>query len=544
MRHAAIAIALLALIAAIYGHTPRSPFMMDDWQLVADNPIIKDLNYFAHPGLAKGQPEYTIFRTRYISMLTLALNYRVHGLAVEGYHLTNICLHAINTLLLYALVLMLYRTPRMVDAHGQWAALAAAVLFAVHPLQTEVVTYIVGRTGLLSAMFSLGTVFLYVAHRLRPGDYALLAASALCALLAMLSKQNAAMLPVLVLLVEWAFLEGSPQRYLRCLPYVLALGVFPLTMSAAGMSPVEIMRAAQGVSGSMQDRGSAFDADYVRPALSSWQYLLTQTNSVLLYLRLLVLPVGQSIDHDVTARSSVTEPGVIAAMLLHLCIIGACVAAYVRYSARMVLFGVAWFYVALSVESSVLPIPMLTAEYRAYLPSAGIFAAVGAGVAMVPRRAGLVMLICATLILGALAHQRNSLWQSPGMLWKDAALKSPGKVRPLYNAATLYADEGQYETSAELYERALELAPADEQIYNNLAGAYHSLGRVEDSIAVLKRGMDVSPRDASLRGNLGGIYLEQGMFHEAAREFELAVKLDPQNPLWQERLWLALEAAK
>src|SRR5208337_5542535 len=136
---------LVFLIIVIYANTLNAPFQWDESDFIVNNPIIKDFHYFTSPSDARGFSLYSSFINRYIGYLTFALNYRIHGLSVTGYHIVNIAIHIANSILVYFLVLLTFRTPFLVNSplkqHSRYVAFFSSVLFACHPLQTEAVTY-------------------------------------------------------------------------------------------------------------------------------------------------------------------------------------------------------------------------------------------------------------------------------------------------------------------------------------------------------------------------------------------------------------------
>ncbi|MBI4823436.1 MAG: hypothetical protein HY805_04290 [Nitrospirae bacterium] len=163
-----ILIALLGILS--YSNTFNSPFQWDEDFLIAQNPIVKDLSYFLEPSKAKGFEYYGAFKSRYIGYLTFALNYKLHGTDVRGYHIVNLTIHILNALLVYFLVVLTFRTPylslRGTESRSNLIALFSALLFVSHPIQTEAVTYIFQRLASLCAFFYLLSIVLYIKWRL------------------------------------------------------------------------------------------------------------------------------------------------------------------------------------------------------------------------------------------------------------------------------------------------------------------------------------------------------------------------------------------
>src|SRR5208337_1024109 len=258
---------LVFLIIIIYANTLNAPFQWDETNFIVKNPIIKDLHYFTNLSDAKGFELYSSFITRYIGNLTFALNYRVHGLSVTGYHIVNIAIHIANSILVYFLVLLTFRTPFFliktdsgqagmmgspesqklspylfchsglsgIDSQSLIAFFSAAI-FAVHPLQTEAVTYVFQRLASLVTFFYLLSLVAYIKARLalttesteesfdlkKPKKFFWSAqGSSLCSLwlvlsflsavLAMKTKEIAFTLPIVITLYEFCFFTDSPS---------------------------------------------------------------------------------------------------------------------------------------------------------------------------------------------------------------------------------------------------------------------------------------------------------------------------------------------
>jgi hypothetical protein len=164
-------IIMLSLIA--YSNTIHVPFHFDDKNVIVENPIIKNLQFFTEPSKAKdfkGRFEYKIYKRRYIGYLTFALNYKIHGLNVPGYHIVNLLIHISNTLLIYLLVVLGFKTPLLKNSpikdYSKHTAVVTALLFACHPLQTQAVTYIWQRVTSLATLLYIVSLVTYVKWRI------------------------------------------------------------------------------------------------------------------------------------------------------------------------------------------------------------------------------------------------------------------------------------------------------------------------------------------------------------------------------------------
>ena len=257
----------ILLITAVgllaYSNTFNVPFHLDDSAVIIRNPIIKYLHFFVEPSKAKafkGFFEYETFRLRYIGYLTFALNYKVHGLNVAGYHIVNLAVHIINALLVYWLVLLTLRMPFFRTTYSEartlqavpcglppnWIALFSALLFVSHPVQTQAVTYIWQRVTSLTATFYLFSLLMYIKARsdcskvgskesetgfLSDLNLIFYVLSVLFAIIAMKTKEIAFTLPIIIALYEFMFFEGRlKSRILFLIPVFSTMFIIPLTL--------------------------------------------------------------------------------------------------------------------------------------------------------------------------------------------------------------------------------------------------------------------------------------------------------------------------
>jgi tetratricopeptide (TPR) repeat protein len=534
----ALPVAVLVLVsAAIYANTLDAPFQWDELPLILENPIIRDFDYFLEPSRARGLLGFPSLITRYFTYLTFALNYHAHGTGVTGYHIVNIAIHAGTTLALYWLVLLIMRTPALegtsLQAKAGSAAFATALLFTTHPLQTEAVTYIFQRFALLAAFLYILSIALYLRWRLGgAGHWYLLAIAA--AALAMKSKQNAFTLPLMIAALEFMFLKGAWKKRLYYLvPLLLTMLIIPFSQAA-------IHSGTQGgAGGGLAETISEHTA--ITPEKSA--YLLTEIRVMLTYLRLFFLPMGQNLDYDYMEFETLLSAPVLLSLAALLAMAAAGIWAFRRSRAgkgELVLlsWGVLWFFLALSVESSVIPIPMVINEYRMYLPSAGLMTAF-VPLALVfaehirlpwgipPARA---LIVALAIMLGALAVNRNALWGGEISLWGDVVRKSPGKTRGMLHLGVAYEKEGMFEKSLEIYDRAIRIEPENHEIHYDIGVAHWNLGNREKAVRSYQRALELNPMNYDARNNIGVYFTQTGRHDLALKEFMTAAAIDPNKP--------------
>lgn len=470
-----------AVTLAAYWPSFSASFQFDDNNHIVDNAAIHagDVGEFIRFG-----------RTRIIPFTTLAANYWVAGLEPFGFHVINFLVHLLAILALYGLILALCATPRLRNTpaaeHRFALATAAALVFACHPIQTQAVTYIVQRISAMAAMFYLTAVFCYVRARNaelglqtgRAGKWYVAAGSA--ALAALLSKENAASMPVALLLTEWIFYPGRmPRKALRRIGAVGALvALIPLSwwlLPWAFASPPAVEQAvgatetappARSLSWSI--RAMIFRAEG-SGRVSAIQYLLTQCIVVPRYLRMAIAPYGLNVDHDVRVVRELSV-SVLAGAALLLALAGFGI--YANKHWPLVAFGILWIFVALSVESSVLPIRDPMVEHRMYLAMPGIALVAAVGFlwlqARIPAVAYIAGIACVTSLV-VMTFMRNQVWQTPISLWGDSVEKAPDKARPHVNLATALYQKDQIDQAIAHFCWARRLDPSNTQVQANLS---------------------------------------------------------------------------
>jgi len=353
------ALLLLSLLATlIYSNTFSSPFHFDDTANIVENPQIKDLSNFLD-----------FSGSRYVGFLSFALNYHFGRLDVFGYHLVNLLIHIINGFLVYSLVLLLFKasTGQRISpdsnfhlttndsqlSTASWVALVAALLFVSHPIQTQAVTYIVQRFASLAALFYLLTLVCYLKWRLASPEarsrYLWYTGALLSTVLAMKTKENSFTLPFMILLVETVFFRPLTRKgWVTLIPFLLTLLIIPVSRGDA-------LGEAEGF---------ARDAT----AISRSDYLSTQFRVIVTYLRLLVFPVNQNLDYDYPIYYSLLEPSVFVSFLFLLSLFS--LGLYLLFNSQLkthrsqlISFGILWFFLALSIESSIIPITDVIFEH-------------------------------------------------------------------------------------------------------------------------------------------------------------------------------------
>jgi len=530
-------ILLAALAMVIYANTLDSPFVWDEEPLITNNALVHNLGYFLNPGKAVAHPHYDALVNRYVSYLSFALNYSVGGTSVTGYRVVNIIIHALNAILAYLLLIMTFNTPVLRESplkdRSLSIALLTGALFAAHPIMTEAIDYTFQRHASLVTTFYVMSIVLYSASRERESR-ALYIAAIVSAVLAMKTKENAFTLPLAIALYEFMFFRGNTAKRLqRLLPIVLTMSIIPLTLSYLG---------SLGTGPAPQEPVPAAAASHI---LGRAEYFYTQMPVTARYLRMLALPYGQSLDHDFVRYSSLLDLPVFLSMMLHVLIVGLALQLWRRSSATrpefsLIAFGILWFYITLSVESTFQPLQMIITEYRVYLPATGIFlsasvAGTMAAVELDGRRPGLLraarpMAIALIALLGVLAVARNSKWETELSIWQDAYSKNTRSARPALHVGLAEEKLGDYDAALKAYKRAAELEPDHYMAHYDLGVIYNNKGRYDMAEASFRRALEIKPNYPLARNNLAAVLMRMGRASEAEQELKLAISQDPMSP--------------
>ena len=564
-------VAIILIVAAAWAYSTSFPgvFVMDDKFAIADNPNIKTL--WPLTTAMSAPPEMPV-SGRPVASLTLAINYALAPADVRdvlspggpsaapdvrerflrnvwGYHLFNLILHVLAALTLFGVVRRTLLSDRLRGRFAgvaTWIAFISALLWMLHPLTTDAVTYVVQRTEVLMGLFSFLT--LYCSIRAGDRDVSLaarrswvVAAIVTCAL-GMGSKQTMVVAPVIVCLWDWIFgdefTRPASARLRKRWPLYAGLASTWIILAAL----VAMERWPHSIG-------------FAREGWTPWTYLLTQSGVILHYLRLSVALSPLALDYDGWPMAR-TVGEVLPSAIPILIALGATVSAIVRRLPWGFLGGC--FFAALAPSSSVLPLATeIAAERRMYLPLASLVVAavvaayligkrvLALAVPDVPRRrlmgtaATVVVTGVLATMLGSVTYARNRDFWSDENIWRDTVEKRPTNPRARVSyGVDLYAAGKLQDAERELRE-AVRLKETSAPAQANLGAVLCAQGNLEEGIRHLERALALDPEYHSVHGNLAEAYAALGRRDQAAKEFARAVEVAPDNPFFLNRLaWL------
>ncbi len=541
---------LCFLAALVFANSFKNDFVgYDDQNLIVNNPAIRSLSpdNVAQMFVPKLRGNYQPIRT-----LSYAIDYAIWGARPLGFHLTNIVLHALTVVCVWLLLRGLLSEP---------VALLAAMLFAVHPIHVESVTWMSARKDLLSLAFFLLAILWYEKSE-SSGKVVPYVGSIIATALALLSKLTAVSLPFCILLLEFCR-HGRPgaaelgRKLVRLLPhFLLVCLVVGLNFLRVGTMPTH----GDALVG-LEQAGHPFVRDV-------W---LSMPMVVCRYIGLLLVPCRLSTHYDVTRLTDLADARVLvpSAFLAAVVLIG--VVAFFR--GRMALaFCIGWFVITFLPTSNLVPTAAMMTDRYMHIPSIG-FAALLAMALTYPikkmsgatnptvRLLALAPALIVMLLFSVLTVRRNTDWRDTTSLFSRTLLVNPRSVDARLAIGAMYDRAGDYNAAIEMYRSALDIVPGHYRVlydlgvsymkkgwlhqaiealeesraanpdflatHFNLALSYHEQGRYDDAIAEHREVLRINPRYAASHGDLGRIYIEMGEPELALKELNRALTIQP-----------------
>ncbi len=525
-------LAAFLVILVLYWPALNGRFVFDDMSLPFALPL-RDYPLRAWP-----------IALRPALMISYWMNYRLWGAGPYSFHFVNLLIHAVNTVLVGLVLARLLGKAGWTERKARTAAIVGACFFMIHPLQTESVSYVAGRSESLAALFLL---LAYVFFLYRRNDA--ISWKEACVVLVLFAigvrtKENAVSLAAILLLTDWFWdpeysvsqIKANWRLYVLMLPGVAWAGVVVWRVLSESST-----------------------AGFSVPTFRWYQYAFTEARAIFTYIWMTICPIRQSLDHDYPASRTITEHYAIVYLIVLLALI--VTAGVWRRRFPVAAFGFLTFLIWLAPTSSVVPLDDALVERRMYLPLVGLIL-VGceawARLRPSPKIAWSILAAMA-LFYGRLCYDRNQLWGDPDKLEEAAAAQSVDNPRPLLNitgvliqqnrcaAATPYLERAerrapnnyyvnaawgrvlvcleQYPAAMDRFERARKLWTTS-QIYEWIGLLYGKMGNTEAAGQALQKSVHLSPGSGSAHGSLALWYEKTDQLAAAKREYRYALSID------------------
>lgn len=524
----------------VYVNCLNHSFVYDDESTIVHNYFIRHWGNLPDLFTSKYFTLSAELTYRPVVTLSYFIDYFFWHLNPLGYHLTNILLHAVNSILFFILVFHILKK--------RTSAFVSALFFSSYPLFSEAVNAIGFREDLLAFMFFiLAFIFYLKANQQRYTLYYSL--SLACHFFSLFSKEMAITLPALIILYDLIFKE----RMTHC--------------QNPSLSPFSKGKSSifnkGGLSGNLlthlksrfvhyyigyllvtifyiQSRffflHNSMESQVPYPHDSLFVNFLTMVHVLASYVKLLFLPFHLNADYVIPISVSAAKASFWLSVLLLITI--GILSFRLRQRNRPVFFGILWFFATLIPVMNIIPLGNLMAERYLYIPGAGFSMIVAHFLINEKTRLGMNRKIALTfpivffILMGSayLTLKRNNDWRDGLSLWSKTALASPDSFRVHINLGNAYEEKGFNTTALEEYKKALSINPNDADIYNNLGIYYNKMHLFDDAVQHLVQCLKINPKHAKAYNNLGVVLTKQRRLDEAVQAFQQAIALNPLYP--------------
>jgi len=527
-----VTICLIIIILAgtfVYSNTLQSNFYLDDDVFIIEDENIR-MSKFSREALGKalleGSPPH-----RLLPNLSFALNYYFGQYNVVGYHIFNIIIHLLTAITLFFLLLTTCKIsfpPSPLSPHLIFIPFSAVLIWMLHPVNTQSVTYICQRMTSLAALFYIlsllsyvkGRIFIRTDRKIKITGIAFFVGCAVAGSCAVASKENAATLLLIIAFYEWIFFQNLKIRWSQKKLFLLAGMMILFTAIAVlylGENPFQ--RIMNG---------------YRYRDFSMPQRLMTELRVVVYYISLFFFPHPKrlNLEHDFPLSYWPVFPW--TTVLCLIAIIGFfCFAILIARKDKLVLFCILWFFVNLIIESSIIGLEIIF-EHRTYLP----FMLTGLLLVLLMRKLLkskrlLISVICGvSIIFSVWTYQRNSVWQNEVRFYTDCVNKSPKKFRPNNNLGIALYNKEDFENAIKQYRIAVDINPLHKNIeytLNNLGNAAQKLNRFDEAIYYFNRALQINPIFTKAHINLGSALIATQRYDQALKQFHMVLDSFPDS---------------
>ena len=490
----AAALAGLIVVLAVYDPALSGAFVLDDRYLP-----------FMDPSAAQMPFQTWVTGLRPLLYFSYWLNFQSSGTDPNMYHLTNVFLHFLGSLVIALIAARLLELAGTTGRARTVLSVIAGGLFLLHPLQTESVAYVASRSEVLSVLLYMSAfaVFLYR----RTDSITILRAAAIVVLFgaAISTKEHTLTLGALLLMTDYYWGLGGIRKN----------GLLYGMLTAAGAAGAFVVWRALS---------DAPTAGFSVAAFTPASYFFTQCRVIWTYIRLFFLPFGQNVDPDVAVSHGLLDHGAIFGLAALIALVAA--AWIYRKRWPLAAFGIFMFLLLLAPTSSLIPIIDVSAERRMYLPFLGLVLVCleflrRLKVSQAAWVGAAVLAICSVL-----TYQRSSVWANPVALWQDAASKSPQKWRPHFQLASALSESGDCADAAKAFDAASRLAPPSFDLLLDWGLALDCAGDWQDALVKLQQSSTLQP-SAHVQSQIGMVYAKHRKWEEALAALAQAERIDP-----------------
>lgn len=507
---------LLFLGLAIYSNTFSVPFHFDDTRSIPDNKAIHDgLNF---------HKIWDYSTTRFVTYFSFAINYSIGKNDVTGYHLVNIFIHLFCSFMVFVVVRLFFETPNLwnqpLRKYSDYIALFTFAIFLVHPIQTQAVTYIVQRAESLGFLFYLISIYFFLKARINYFDYGnfwradhilFYIFSLSFVIIDMMTKETSFTLWFMIIIIEIVFFARDfrdlKDNLLYLIPFILTVfwGIL--------LQQIYISQPLPKVFIPERDI-----------------YMCTELAVIMTYLRLLIFPVNQNLDYFYIPFTSIFHFPPFWGLIVIISLIS--FAFYYYKKDRLLSFSIFWFFIVISITSSIFPITDFIFEHRLYPAVFGFALFISLvfyyliSIFKNQKEKIISLFVIIILLFSFATYKRNGVWKDAHTLWGDTLKKSPLKPRPHYNMGVIYLSEGSKDLAMQEFYKVLELRPDHMEVNFTLGEMKERDGDYDEALKYFQNFVRIRPDDSKGYLAIGNIYLKQNKLDVAENYYKIAMNMD------------------
>jgi tetratricopeptide (TPR) repeat protein len=502
-------IAIPAILVLAYSNSFTTGFQLDDNHTILNNPSIGYIGKFLDI-----ERWLLPLYNRQIPYLTFTINFLMGGYNVVYYHLTNFLIHLINTFLVYWFVNLLFQSPVMfhnpLKNKQKTIALFTSLIFAVHPVQVQAVTYITQRMVSLAILFYLLSLCFYLKGRFihpsnKKSKIGLFFLSIISFILGIFSKEIIYSLPLAIILIEFLLLRNESNKVSRIIYLYIAIvfaGIFWMIFIYGIPTQVD--------------------------APPIYNYFLTELRVLVTYLRLLFLPYNHHLFYYFPISNSLFELSVLLSLVLLIILLISGIYSIKKYPHLS--FSIFWFFILLAIESSIIPLKFVINEYRLYAVVIGFGLALTSGLyllfkekpKLIQYSLGLVV-----ILFSILTFNQNRYWQDGVTLWQQNIDAAPLNPVPHNNLGTYYYSQKEYDKAIAQFSKAIELDSNYADAYNHRGIVFRERNMFKTSLVDFDKAITINYKNPMYMNNKGYTFQGMGFIDSAIFYYKRAIKLSP-----------------
>jgi len=507
---------ILFVISCLYFPVIHAPFLFDDNCSIIDNLAIHSLDL---------KKIYAFAPLRFIGYLSFALNFYVSKFNPLSYHLVNISVHILFILFSFLFIKTLWETPSgkavgLSINEKKLLALATAFILAIHPLSTFAVSYVVQRLASMTALFYVGSLFFYLKARLSKNIQGKISWSfffILFLICALFTKQNSFTIFPQLFFLELLCFNITRKKQIA---FVIFL-------------PLLVLGFYISIKSNFIDLNEIKTITMETTRISRIEYLLTQFSVLCFYLKAFFYPTNLALDYEYQVLKSITDTNVLIPAFALIVILLVTLWAATQKKFRLIAYGIIFYFTAISIESSIIPINDVIFLHRTYLPNLGLALTSILLSYIILKKWNInqfvlisIFFIC-TVILSGFTFKTNLIFQTPGKVWTRVLEVSPRSLRAHTDRGRDYYENKVYDKALLDFKKAIKLAPKYANIYNDCANIYLIQKKFEKALFNYNKAIDIDPTNAFYYNNRGLLFSQKKEYRKAILDFTKAVEIKP-----------------